>query len=363
MNKVITINLNGNAYQVDETGYATLQEYLDAAEIQLKDNPDRREVMADLEQAIADKCQKFIGPHKNVVTGAEVAKIIAEMGPVDGSAGETGDEKADRKETRGADSGERKPPKRLYLMHEESMLSGVCSGIGAYFNVDPTIIRILFVIVTIATSGLFLLFYLLLALLIPYANTSEEIAAARGQPFNAQKLIDQAKENYRQFRNKKEWKKQWSHYKEEWMRKWREAVPWARNAQYSLSYSTRILAAVMLPVFMIASIALSLMVVVAIFYFIRDDAISGWARAHGIPAWVGLLMILAVFAILTAPLRAAHRASYYAAGFSHGGGAIWSGIIWLGLTAAAVSFGYVMVPEVHYIIDNFSDIARGIVGP
>ena len=63
MQKVITINLNGNAYQVDEAGYAALVAYLEGAERQLEDNPDRAEIIADLEQAIAEKCRRFLGAH------------------------------------------------------------------------------------------------------------------------------------------------------------------------------------------------------------------------------------------------------------------------------------------------------------
>ena len=82
MQKVISINLNGIAYQLEEGGYTVLQDYLSRAERELKDNPDRVEIMRDLEQAIADKCQRFLGPHKAIVTEAEVAQIVAEMGPV-----------------------------------------------------------------------------------------------------------------------------------------------------------------------------------------------------------------------------------------------------------------------------------------
>src|SRR5262249_48718950 len=61
MQKVITINLNGNAYQLDEAGYEALVAYLDRAERQLRDNPDRAEILADLEQAIAEKCLRYLG--------------------------------------------------------------------------------------------------------------------------------------------------------------------------------------------------------------------------------------------------------------------------------------------------------------
>ena len=86
MQKVISINLNGNAYHVEEAGYDALIAYLDTAQRQLRDNPDRDEILADLEQAIAEKCRRFLSAHKTVVSAAEVDQIIKEMGPVDGAA-------------------------------------------------------------------------------------------------------------------------------------------------------------------------------------------------------------------------------------------------------------------------------------
>src|SRR6266849_3437434 len=102
MQRVVSINLNGNAYQLDENAYNALFAYLDTAEAQLKDNPDRAEIIADLEQAIAEKCSTYLGPHKTVVTAAEVDRIIAQMGPVDGGAdsGPVIKDKKDEKDTK-----------------------------------------------------------------------------------------------------------------------------------------------------------------------------------------------------------------------------------------------------------------------
>src|SRR5581483_4902398 len=86
MRTVITISLNGNAYQLDAVGYEALRAYLQIAEQRLAGNPDQREILADLEQAIADKCGRYLGPHKNVVASEEVAEVLREMGPVDGGA-------------------------------------------------------------------------------------------------------------------------------------------------------------------------------------------------------------------------------------------------------------------------------------
>jgi len=47
----------------------------------------------------------------------------------------------------------------------DRMLAGVCSGIAEYFDTDPTLIRILFVLFGLAGAGI--LFYIILAVIIP----------------------------------------------------------------------------------------------------------------------------------------------------------------------------------------------------
>src|ERR1035437_9742525 len=84
MNRVITINLNGIAYQLEESGYEALRTYLDNAARRLDGNPDKDEIMADIEQAMADKFRAVLGANKTVVITKEVTEVIAEMGPVEG---------------------------------------------------------------------------------------------------------------------------------------------------------------------------------------------------------------------------------------------------------------------------------------
>ncbi len=38
--------------------------------------------------------------------------------------------------------------KRLYRRTDSKKIAGVCSGLGEYFNVDPTLVRIIFLLVT-----------------------------------------------------------------------------------------------------------------------------------------------------------------------------------------------------------------------
>ncbi|MDQ3089881.1 MAG: PspC domain-containing protein [bacterium] len=75
-------------------------------------------------------------------------------------------------------------PKRLYKMEEGALISGVCSGLGVFFNLDPTVIRIIFVVLAILTNGLAIVVYLLMMIIVPYAKTTEDFARARGDKFN-----------------------------------------------------------------------------------------------------------------------------------------------------------------------------------
>ena len=85
MRKVTTINLNNNAFQIDEDGYESLRRYLEDAGRALAGNPDRAEILSDLEQAIADKCRATQGAYKTVVSAEEIERIVKEMGPVQGN--------------------------------------------------------------------------------------------------------------------------------------------------------------------------------------------------------------------------------------------------------------------------------------
>ena len=65
--------------------------------------------------------------------------------------------------------------KRLYRSRSERMLAGVCGGIGDYFDVDPTVIRLLFVVFALAIGSGILLYIILLILVPLEPETSEPV--------------------------------------------------------------------------------------------------------------------------------------------------------------------------------------------
>lgn len=69
---------------------------------------------------------------------------------------------------------------RLTRSTTESMVAGVCGGLAEYFNIDPVIVRLIFVLVTL-TSGLGLPVYLVLWILMPKASAEH---SATGETVN-----------------------------------------------------------------------------------------------------------------------------------------------------------------------------------
>jgi phage shock protein PspC (stress-responsive transcriptional regulator) len=350
MQKVISINLNGNAYQLDELGYDALHQYLASAETVLANNPDRQEIMADLEQAIADKCQKFLNPAKSVVSAAEIAQIVKEMGPIDAAAdanANDGDKAAgDGKQTASADA----PPKRLYRIPAGAMIAGVCNGLAAYFAIDVTLVRIGFLIAAVVTKGAGILGYVVMMFVIPEATTAEERAVAGGAPFNAKQVVDQAKKQYRQ--GTRHWRRQWRQQQRHWRRHgWAPGSPMAFTPPPSVAMLMSVLALVHLALFVtMAAMMISL---------VNTGAILRWRLPEDVPLWAGMLMLLLAYQIVVAPVRTAHRWSWQPRPDVHAGWfAFWNAAIWLVGLAVVVWIASDHMPEIREFLRRMPDIIR-----
>lgn len=55
---------------------------------------------------------------------------------------------------------------------EKKIFAGVCGGIGAYFNIDPTVVRLILCVVTVLKIWLGIIFYVAAALLMPAAEST-----------------------------------------------------------------------------------------------------------------------------------------------------------------------------------------------
>lgn len=57
--------------------------------------------------------------------------------------------------------------KKLLRSTKNKMVAGVCGGIGEYFNIDPTVIRLLWVIFTLISMGAGIIAYIIAWIIIP----------------------------------------------------------------------------------------------------------------------------------------------------------------------------------------------------
>jgi phage shock protein PspC (stress-responsive transcriptional regulator) len=340
MNKVTTVNLNGRAYQVEEQAYEQLRTYLDEAARLLSDDPDCREILADLEQAIGDKGARLLGAGRNVLDESDMKRILAEMGPV-----ETGEPAAGDTFEAGTQPGaaprETSGPKRLYLVREGEMIGGVCNGLAAYFGVDPTIVRLVFVLLLFMSGGLVAIAYLVLMFVVPVAKTAEERAAARGLPFNAQELVDQAKRHYAGLKDSHHrWREKRQRNKERafWRAKEKRAYEEPQSRPFEQpqpGYGARVAAGIVLPLTSVVSAALTVAGIVIGASLLATGEVLGWGLPPGVPAWAAILALVAAFAIVTAPLRVLRYATYEALGPRRGWFAFWDGVLWLALVILA----------------------------
>jgi len=369
MNKVTTVNLNGKAYQVEEQAFEALRAYLDEAARLLADDPDCREILADLEQAIGDRGSRCLGAGKNVLGEAEMKRILQEMGPVEtgaeatataAAAGSTRDAGAAgaQRETTG--------PKRLYLVKEGEMIAGVCNGLAAYFGVDPTIVRLVFVVLLVLSSGLFGIAYLVLMFVVPTAKTAEERAAARGLPFNAQELIEQAKRHYGDLKDSHQrWRDRRRHNKERafWRPREQRASeePQARPFERPQSgYGARVAAGIVLPLICVISAALTVACIFTLVSLLTTGGILGWSPPVDAPPWVAIGAVIAAYAIVAAPLRALRYASYEALGPRRGWFVFWDGVLWIALVIVAWWIAAHYVPGVseffRHLFQDWRDV-------
>ena len=64
------------------------------------------------------------------------------------------------------------PAKKLYRSSKNKIIAGVCGGIAEYFDIDPTIVRIIFVLIALI-DGIGVILYLIMALIVPTKDGSD----------------------------------------------------------------------------------------------------------------------------------------------------------------------------------------------
>ena len=167
MQTVIQISLSGHAtsFALDEDAYRSLRAYLDRARSRLRRDPDRDEILRDLEQSIGDRLASLLQAQARVVSRSEIDSILDQVGAVDAG---------------GADAAAAPPerPRRLCRIEEGKWFFGVCQGLAAYSSISVEWVRSIFVIVSVFTGGIPILIYLVLMFALPVVPTRDAYNAS-----------------------------------------------------------------------------------------------------------------------------------------------------------------------------------------
>lgn len=187
MKKTVNVSLGGYAFTIEDNAYERLDHYLEGVKRRFASYPDASEIIDDIEARMGEKLVAQHGEEK-ILNFPIIEALIADMG----DAEEIDQEK--RGDTRHASV-----PKKLFRDPEDVIIAGVCSGLAAYFGVDPMWPRILFA-VTIPFGGFGIVLYFILWMIIPQAKTGLEKAQMKGQPFNLDEFERSVKQRIAQLK-------------------------------------------------------------------------------------------------------------------------------------------------------------------
>ncbi len=166
MQKTINSDIGGRIFHVEEDAYALLDQYLKDVRIHFASYPDQDEIMADIENRIAEQFEELGRGKDSIIAKPDVEKIMAAMGEPQDFADDS-DEAPKQTKTKAHRRG------RLYRDTDNQIIAGVASGIAAYFGIDPLWVRLIFV-VTLLFGGSGVLIYVILWIIVPAAESPAE---------------------------------------------------------------------------------------------------------------------------------------------------------------------------------------------
>jgi phage shock protein PspC (stress-responsive transcriptional regulator) len=140
MKKVISVHLANKMFQIEEDAYAYLNNVLSS---QWK--------KSELEAQVAEKLEQRLNAGKTVITYPDVVDALYQLGF------SASDYQSVTEPLRN---------KRLYRSRSGKMIGGVCAGLADFFEIDPVILRVLFVVAFfLGAMGFWL--YILLWIIVP----------------------------------------------------------------------------------------------------------------------------------------------------------------------------------------------------
>lgn len=229
MKKNITINLCGRLFQIDEDAYELLQQYIDSLRSSFGRQVGGDEIVDDIEARIAELFDELRQQGTEAITIDHVKDIISRIGEPEQLAGEEdaqSDQMSDNTSHKSTYQGRERTGSANPLFEEgmrsrkyfrdprDKIIAGVLSGLSKTYGGDVTLWRLGYILLTLFTSYivfplfhlfhaphgiavnfLFVLLYIILAIVMPEARTPEQVLQMEGKPVTPQNLADTVMEN------------------------------------------------------------------------------------------------------------------------------------------------------------------------
>lgn len=191
MNKIISINISGIVFSIDEQAYDMLRAYIERLRAHFNSTDGGNEIINDIEGRIAELLQSRLINGKQFIADADVQDVIAIMG--DPSQMETDEQNSNQQRTQAEYT---YAEKRLFRNPDDRVLGGVCSGLGAYFGIEQTWIRLAFAL-AFFFGGTGLLLYIILWIVIPEAKTTADKLQMRGERVDISNIEKKIKDEFK----------------------------------------------------------------------------------------------------------------------------------------------------------------------
>ncbi len=172
MKRTNRINISGLVFNIDEDAYEALDLYLNQIKSRFANMDEANEIVGDIEQRISELFHERLNDSKEIINIDDVQSVIDIMG----KPSDYGDEPEYESEP--------KVKRRMYRDIDNALISGVGSGLAAYFNADVSVTRLIIVIISLISLGTGLLIYGLLWVIIPAAETPAQKLEMKGRAVN-----------------------------------------------------------------------------------------------------------------------------------------------------------------------------------
>ncbi len=193
MKITVSINLGGYSFNIDEDAYSELKRYLKNLELHFAGEESSAEILSDIEARMAELFRTKITGYKQVITLDDVHQVISVLGTPEDISEDGGPSVRDKFASPGYH--------RMYRDPDRRIIGGVCAGMGAYWNIEPWLVRIIFFILAMM-GGLGVLVYLILYIVLPEAKTTAQKIEMKGEPVNIHNIKDSVKKEFDTVREK-----------------------------------------------------------------------------------------------------------------------------------------------------------------